>query len=322
MEHFFVLVCTKRKNMLSLNTHQLHVFLMAAETLNFTQAAQQLQMTQPSVSQHVQALEEHFGQELFVRSGRAIELTDAGVALIPLAREIVYLSIRMEEMMASLKGEVQGHLIVGCSTSTGRYLLPKILATFHRQYPQVRATCQVSTREQALQRLLEGKVHIALASDPPFIADVAFERITTERIILVAPTEHPWAQRGIIDLNEICETDFILPEERNELYNLIHDELDNAGVSILQLRNLISLGSLEAIALSVQEGLGVGFVPELMVNRLVRGRVTPVEVRGLDIRQDVFIGRNLRRPATAAQEAFWKMVLDSREEISSAMLSA
>jgi LysR family transcriptional regulator, transcriptional activator of the cysJI operon len=307
--------------MLSLNTHQLHVFLMAAETLNFTQAAQQLQLTQPSVSQHVQALEEHFGQELFARSGRSIELTDAGVALIPLAREIVYLSIRLEEMMASLKGEVQGHLIVGCSTSTGRYLLPKILATFHRHFPYVRATCQVSTREQALRRLLEGKVHVALASDPPFIADLVFEKITTERIILIAPMTHPWAQQGVIDINEICEVDFILPEERNELYDLIHDKLADAGVSILQLRNLISLGSLEAIALSVQEGLGVGFVPELMVNRLVKGRVTPVEVRGLDIRQDVFIGRNLSRPATAAQEAFWKMVLDSREEISTAMMT-
>jgi LysR family transcriptional regulator, transcriptional activator of the cysJI operon len=307
--------------MLSLNPHQLHVFLMAAETLNFTQAAQQLQITQPSVSQHVQALEEHFGQGLFARTGRTIELTDAGVALVPLAREIVYLSIRMEEMMASLKGEVQGHLIVGCSTSTGRYLLPKILATFHRQYPQVRATCQVSTREQALRRLVEGKVHVALASDPPFIADVAFEKITTERIILIAPLSHPWAQRGVIDINQLCETDFILPEERNELYTLVHDELDDAGVSILQLRNLISLGSLEAIALSVQEGLGVGFVPELMVNRLVKGRVTSVEVRGLEIRQDVFIGRNLSRPATAAQDAFWEMVLNSREEIALAMMA-
>jgi DNA-binding transcriptional LysR family regulator len=307
--------------MLSLNIHQLQVFLMAAETQNFTQAAQQLQMTQPSVSQHVQALEEHFGQELFTRSGRTIELTDAGAALVPLAREIVYLSIRMEEMMASLKGDVYGHLIVGCSTSTGRYLLPRILATFHRLFPQVRATCQVTSREQALQRLVDGKVHIALANDPAYISDVGFEKITTERIILIAPSTHPWAQRGAIDINEICETDFILPEEGNEIYTLIHDRLADAGVSILQLRNLISLGSLEAIALSVQEGLGVGFVPELMVNRLVRERVKMIEVHGLDIRQDVYIGRNLRRPATAAQEAFWKMVLDSREEISSAMMA-
>lgn len=308
--------------MASLNTHQLHVFLIAAETLNFTQAAQQLRMTQPSVSQHIQALEEHFGQELFVRTGRTIELSDAGAALIPLAREIVYSNSRLEEMMASLKGEVQGHLIVSCSTSTGRYLLPKILANFHCQYPQVRATCQVSRRDQAIKRLVEGKVHIALVSEPPFIADIRFEKIADERVLLIVPAAHPWAKRDFINASEIYESDFILPEESNDLYRLIHDKLAEAGVSILELRNLVSLGSLEAIALSVQEGLGVGFVPEIMAHRLVNGRVKLVEVAGLNISQEVFIGRNLNRPATAAQEAFWEMVLESNEVLNLTILSA
>ena len=129
---------------------------------------------------------------------------------------------------------------------------------------------------------------------------------------------HPWAERDVIDLNEICEADFILPEESNDLYSLIHDRLADAGVSILQLRTLVSLGSLEAIAMSVQEGLGVGFVPEIMVHRLVKGRVKPIEIAGFDISQGVFIGRNLHRPTTAAQEAFWDMVLMSNEVIGSA----
>ena len=165
---------------------------------------------------------------------------------------------------------------------------------------------------------MEGKVHIALVSEPPFITDITFEKIANEHIILIAPTTHPWAERDVIDLNEICEADFILPEESNDLYSLIHDRLADAGVSILQLRTLVSLGSLEAIAMSVQEGLGVGFVPEIMVHRLVKGRVKPIEIAGFDISQGVFIGRNLHRPTTAAQEAFWDMVLMSNEVIGSA----
>ena len=69
-----------------LDIHQLNIFVVAAETLNFTQAAQQLHMTQPSVSQHIQALERHFDIELFIRNGRNLELTDAGMALLPMAR--------------------------------------------------------------------------------------------------------------------------------------------------------------------------------------------------------------------------------------------
>ena len=97
-----------------LDVHQLNVFLVSAETLSFTQAAQRLHMTQPSVSQHIQGLEHHFDMQLFLRTGRALELTEAGLALLPLAREAVELSIRIDETMESLKGKVFGHLMVGC----------------------------------------------------------------------------------------------------------------------------------------------------------------------------------------------------------------
>ncbi len=85
-----------------LDVHQLNVFLASAETLNFTRAAKQLHMTQPSVSQHIQGLERHFDLPLFIRSGRNLELTDAGLALLPFAREAVSLSVRIDETMESL----------------------------------------------------------------------------------------------------------------------------------------------------------------------------------------------------------------------------
>ena len=301
--------------MLNLSTHQLHVFLVAAETQNFTQAAQRLQMTQPSVSQHIQALEDHFGLPLFVRAGRNIELTDAGMALIPLARELVNLSVHVEETMASIQGDVHGHLIVGCSTSTGRYILPRLLACFHREYPQVRVTCLVTSQSLALQALIEGKVHLALASDPPFSPDIEFHRFSDEHILLIAPLNHPWSQCAEIDVSELEQVDFILPEEGSETHTSIREGLAQLGVSIYHLKVLISLGSLEAIALSVQEGLGVGFVPELVVTRLVKNNVCPIRVRGLDIQHEVFVGRNTRRPATTAQEAFWQFILDPENPV-------
>ena len=121
-----------------LDAHQLNVFVTAAKTLNFTAAARQLHMTQPSVSQHVQSLEQHFGVALFIRSGRNLRLSDAGLALLPMAQRMVSSSLHIEEMMESLKGEVHGHLLVGCSTTIGKYVLPFMLAAFMRQYPKCR----------------------------------------------------------------------------------------------------------------------------------------------------------------------------------------
>lgn len=296
--------------MSNLNVHQLNVFLAAAETLNFTRAAEHLEITQPSVSQHIQSLEEHFDLSLFVRSGRNIELTEAGLALIPLAREMIYLSIHIEETMASLKGDVYGHLIVGCSTSAGRYLLPKLLASLHTEYPQVRTTCRVTTQAQALKMLQEGKVHLALASSPPFIADIEFRKVSEEEIILVTPFEHPWAQRDKIELCELLEGTFILPEEGSEIHSAVREALTARQFSIYKLDTLVYLGSLEAIALSVQEGLGVGFLPELIVDRLVKGKVKKVPIENFSLQRGVFVARNKIRPSTAAQDAFWELIMD------------
>jgi DNA-binding transcriptional LysR family regulator len=294
-----------------LNSHQMNVFLVAAETLNFTQAAQRLRMTQPSVSQHIQALEGHFDTELFLRSGRSLELTEAGTALIPLARQIVNLSIHIEETMASLKGEVVGHLIIGCTTCPGRYLLPGMLAGFHRCYPRVRATCHLTEPGRALEMLVEGKIHLALTGQPQNLPNIDYLKFVTVPLSLIVPLDHPWARQEEILLDELFEGDFILPEEGSEIHSTVRDALAQHDFSIDHLKPIVYLGSPESIALSVGEGLGVGFVPEMVWTRLVSGKVKPVYVRGLFLNQDVFIGRNTARPETGTQVAFLQYLLSS-----------
>lgn len=291
-----------------LNAHQLNVFLIAAETLNFTQAATQLKMSQPSVSQHIQALEQHFGLSLFHRSGRSLELTDSGLVLIPIAREFIYLSTHIEETMASIKGDVFGHLMVGCSTTTGRYILPQLLANFHRKYPQVKATCQVVSQEVALQMLKDGKVHIAMTSSPELCKGAEFSKFITDKTILIVPLTHPWAEKDFITPTELLDVEFILPDESSETHIAVREALAGIGISIYQLRSIMVLGSAEAIALSVQEGLGAGFVSNIVVNKLVQNRVKSIAIQGLEINQDIYIGRYPNRPQSAAQAAFWKFV--------------
>ncbi len=294
-----------------LDAHQVHVFLVAAEHLNFTAAARQLHMTQPSVSQHIQALEQHFGSRLFRRNGRQLTLTAAGEALLPLARQMVNLSLRIDEMMDSLQGEVHGHLRVGCSTTAGKYVLPFLLASFLRRYPRVQATCQVTSRVQAVQDLCEGVVHLALASPSDFSREVEFRKLLSDPVLLIAPLDHPWTHVPSIDVAELEQEAFILRESGSGTYAAVSHGLMGAGVSIVDLPCILTLGNSEAIALAVQEGVGVGFVSQCVVSRLVSGRVRVVPIRDVHMQQDVYIGRHSRRPATVAQTAFWDLVTDA-----------
>lgn len=298
-----------------LNLHQLNVFLIAAETLNFTQAAQRLEMSQPSVSQHIQSLEQHFDLPLFIRSGRSLELTEAGLALLPQAREMIYLSNNVEEQMTSIKGDVYGHLFVGCSTTTGRYVLPILLAEFHRLYPQVRATCHVTSQENSMQMLCDGKVHLALCSTPDVCKEVEFRHFITDQILLIAPLSHPWSQAGVISATDLYNEKFILPEEDSDVHTTVHDALADAGISIYQLQQLLTLGSAEGIALAVKEGLGVGFVSSVVVKKLAASQVGIIKIEGISIPQEIYLGKSINRKETAAQCAFWDFVFKFQETV-------
>lgn len=294
-----------------LDAHQMNVFLTAAEMLNFTNAARQLNMTQPSVSQHVQALEQHFRTTLFVRKGRRMVLTDAGEALVPLARRMVDWSVRIDETMESLQGEVYGHLKVGCSTTSGKYVLPMLLTYFMRKHPQVTAACQVLPRRQAVEDLGDGLLHLALASPREFHGPVEFRKFSSDPIRLIAPLTHPWAVRGEIEPHELFEADFILRETGSGTIDVAAEGLADVGIPIDQLNSVLILGNSEAIALAVEQGLGVGFVSQIVISRLVNERVATVTVRGVDMAQEICIGRNTSLPGTTAQNAFWDFVTDA-----------
>jgi len=302
-----------------LDAHQLNVFLIAAETLNFTQAASRLHMSQPSVSQHIQALEQHFETPLFIRSGRRIELTDAGAELVPLARGLVSRSIHIEETMRSLEGEVHGHLLVGCSTTPGKYILPNLLAQFHRLHPKVRVSCHVASQEDALQNVCNGDANFALISSSHLAnKDLEMRRFMVDPVVLIAPLDHPWASRGEIEPEELYQATFILREENSGTQATVKDGLAAVGVDTDLLKTLLVLGNSEAIALAVKEELGLGFVSNIVVERLVKGQVATIPIRGVKLEREIFIGRHMRRPATMAQKSFWEFI---KNEIGSELVS-
>lgn len=290
-----------------LDAHQLNVFLIAAGTLNFTQAAQKLGMSQPSVSQHIQSLERFFHTNLFVRSTRNLQLTDAGIALVPLARAMVNQSIHIEETMASLHGEVFGHLMVGCSTTPGKYVLPPLLKKFHNEYAKVRITCQVSPQDEAIEKLLSGQINFALTSQINTVSnDVEFRKFIRDSIILIVPFDHPWAGRISIEPEDLSQADFIMREQDSGTFISVYEMLSQVGVDFSSIRILMTLGNSEAIALSVQEGLGVGFVSEVVVSKLGLNKVVPIKVSGQEIFRDIYIGRNTTQPSSIAQNTFWE----------------
>jgi len=299
-----------------LNVHQLNVFVIAAETLNFTQTAKRLHLTQSSVSQHIKSLENQLGVQLFERKGRSLEITDAGMVLLPMAREIVEDSIRAAEQMELLKNEIHGHLVVGCNTAPGKYILPILLAKFHQQYPLVRISCQVLPPRQVQEGMAEGEIHFTLSNIAESSSEGAeYVLYLEEPIELIAPLNHPWAERGEIDPVDLYEEQFISREKNSGTYQNVARGLLDVGVDIDKLDTFLEMGTSEALALAVEQELGVGFVSKIILETICPNRVAVVKVRGLNVLQPIYLGRQTAFPATSAQAAFWDYVREAGEEI-------
>jgi DNA-binding transcriptional LysR family regulator len=303
-----------------LDAHQMNVFLQAAQSLSFTEAARRLCMTQPSVSQHIRSLEQRFGTRLFERRGRYLKLTESGQALLPLARKMVKLSVHIEETLEELQMEISGQLLIGCCTSAGSYLLPLLLALFHAENPAVLVTCHVTDPLTALEQLKEGRLHLMVSPVQETGATVEFRKLLTDLIYLVVPARHPWAQLGEIEPAQLKEGKFIFHEETSGTRQAVASQLPEVGLSMEQLNGIMILGASESIALSVKEGIGVAFLSRLAAQEFLRREeIAVVKVAGFQPKRQIWLGRHTNFPATRAQTAFWEYALDEENELISKM---
>jgi DNA-binding transcriptional LysR family regulator len=296
--------------------YALQVFLAAAEHENFSEAGRRMNLSQPAVSMQIRSLEQSVGMELFDRSGPHIVLTEAGEALIPMARELIGRAIQVEEALASLQGEVLGLLKVGCSTTVGKYILPKLLARLRETHPHVQVTCNVTSRKLALQMLLDGEVHAALTSLREPYKDIEYRAFLTDRIILVAPPDHPWARIDRpIKPAELANEPMILREENSGTLSALSDALAWHDMSLNYLNVVMTLGSAEAICMAVQEGIGLAFVSYMVAAEAIKtGSLVHVEVESLNLTNTIYVVRHTGRPATRAQNAFWELAFAPETE--------
>lgn len=292
-----------------LDPDSLQVFVVAAETENFSRAARQLHMSQPAVSQHISQLEKQLGIQLFDRHGRRIRLSAKGAALLPMAREFLRTHRRLQEAASELVGEVVGQLVIGCSTTSGKYLLPRLLAWYRERYPLVRATVIVRTRSQVIEQLASGELDVAVTNEPVPRAGLRYHRFFQDEIVLVVPAEHPWAQCGEVQPQALHDERFIMREPASGTYMTVSNALRQVGVDIEDLETVLTIENSEAAALAVQEGLGLAFIPCMAAHRCVAlGRVKPVRIAGTSMTRWIYLVERTTGPRSAAVSAFWRFV--------------
>ncbi len=290
---------------------RLEIFLYAADSLSFSEAAKHLHLTQPTVSHHMQMLEQDLGVTLFERSNFGLRLTEAGQLLVPWARKLVRESNELHEMVASLQNKVTGSLRIACSTTTGKYLLPQLAARFHNQYPGVKINILSCTQENVIPRLLEEEANLGVISRETCGDGFECQGFFEDHIVLIAPATHPWSLRKIIDPADLLREPFIVREATSGTRQVMLAELAKHDISLEDLNVFLEVGNAEAIVETVAAGFGVSFVSRFAAAcALEHGRVVEVPVADLSLRRKIYMVRREIENRNRAQEVFWGFIHD------------
>ena len=292
-----------------IDTAKLQAFLFAAQSLSFSQAARNLNLTQPTVSHHIKGLEQDLGVELFDRSGPRLKLTEAGRLLLPWARRIVRESIEVEQMMESLHETIAGHIRIACSTTTGKYILPQFAGRFRARHPDVQVSILACTQVNVVPRLLREEANLGVVSYDACGGEFECQEFFADHIIMIAARDHPWASRECIEPSELLDVPFILREQTSGTRRVMLAELGKHDIALDDMDIFLEVGNAEAIVKMVELNFGVSFVSRIAASWAISsGTVVEVPVTGLNLRRQIYMIRPEMYAANRAVEAFWGFV--------------
>ena len=259
---------------MNLDLRQLRYFVAVAEELHFGRAAARLHMTQPPLSQTIQALEELLGAALFLRTRRSVELTPAGQALLPEARRLLAHAAEMPELVRAAAAGESGRLSLAFVSSADYSVLPPFLRSYRAHYPQVQIVLQEATSDLQIEDLLHNRIDAGLLIPPlpeKARAELDYLKVLDEPLILAAPAGLD-ALRGagpvwLKDLPRLPLIIFPRP-----ISPALHDAIlacfraagitPEIGQQAIQMQTIVSL---------VSAGMGLALVPQSVSNLMRPG---------------------------------------------------
>ncbi|AYG79187.1 HTH-type transcriptional regulator GltC [Streptomyces hundungensis] len=260
---------------------QLLYFVAVAETRHFTRAAERVHVSQPSLSQQIKALENELGAELFSRARGNIALTDAGEALLPLARRILAdadtARVEVQELAQLRRGRVR----LGATPSLCTGLLPDVLRAFHDRHPGIQLLIEEGGSHDLVRELARGALDLALIVLPlpagsPVLTTV--ELLQEDLVVVSSPAEPPPCAGSAVRIAELREAPLVMFRHGYDLRELTVAACRAEG---FEPAFTVEGGEMDAVLGFVRAGLGIAVVPSMVAARAGDLRVTPLARPGL-----------------------------------------
>jgi LysR family hydrogen peroxide-inducible transcriptional activator len=285
--------------------HQLRYAVAVARTGNFSRAAEQCHVSQPSLSQQILKLEDELGERLFERMKRLVKLTPHGEAFLQRAIHILHEVDAAKREAAEAKELLRSTLTIGVLPTIAPYLLPETMAEFTKKYPGVAITVHEDTTTRLLKHALDYEIDFALVSQPVNDERLSLRHLFEEELLLALPPQHPLTRRKNINAKEIACERLIVMKEGHCLGDQVLHFCEKRG---LQPQISFRSAQLETIQALVGAGLGLSLIPAMATRNARKGML---EYRSFQSpkpqRKIVVVWPKHRAPSRGANE-FLRMI--------------
>lgn len=256
------------------------VFMSVAENLNFSKAANDLNISQPAVTRHIKELEERYKTNLFERKSNKIYLTKAGEKVYNTFKKIAQQYRNLDFEIGQMHDSISGEFKIGASSTISQYVIPKVIASFHKRYPKIQIYLMNGNSFEMEKLLLDSQIDIALVENYSSQSGIRYRDFLDDELIVVTGKDSVYAKRENISKDDLLQIPIVLREQGSGTLEVIKQTLSQQNIGFENLNTLIHLGSTESIKNFLQDFDGLAIVSEkavqteLYLKTLVKLKVT------------------------------------------------
>lgn len=269
---------------------QLYIFVSVVENKSFSKASEAINLSQPTVSNHIKELEGYFQCRLLDRLGKITEPTKAGVILYQYSKELLTLRDQAKSAMYDFLGKTKGNLFIGGSTIPSGYIIPKLIGPFSKQFPDICLELTAGDTLQIVQKIKKGKIELGIVGAKTNDPLIKQERLVADQMKLIVPLNHKWADKTFIDCSKLFEEEFIAREKGSGTWQSILKSMDNAGFNSKKLRIRVTMGNTVSVIQGILNHVGISILSTIAVqDDIDKGRLKALSVKGLDLNRFFYL---------------------------------
>lgn len=259
--------------MLPFTLQQLRILKAIATEKNFTKAAALLYVSQPSLTKQIKTLERTLDTSLINQERNKVFLTESGKVFLQYSERILALCEESCRALIDLKNGDRGNLTVGASQTIGTYLMPRILALFAQNYPQIDLKVQVNSTRVIAKNIISRDIDIAVVGGEisnDLTKPLTIQPFVADELSLIIAKSHPFAKKKKIHKEDLYSLNFITLHSNSTIKNFLDTILSQNQIETKQLKTIFQLNSIEGIKTAVSLGLGAAFVSSSSIEKEIQ----------------------------------------------------